>query len=114
MPGQSAEKACKPAGMLCAWTVVQIDAIYTLVLPSTRPAFSQATTISHPLSRVIQPASLAIMTFDCSATFIVYVLLSCFDIITERERDVVRFTLDLVSCYVSATQLILFYTRRNN
>ncbi|CEL59218.1 hypothetical protein RSOLAG1IB_03151 [Rhizoctonia solani AG-1 IB] len=39
------------------------------------------------------------MTIDLNATLIAYVFLSCFDLVSERERDVVCFVLDLLSSY---------------
>ncbi|KAH7344137.1 hypothetical protein B0J17DRAFT_625702 [Rhizoctonia solani] len=39
------------------------------------------------------------MPTDYNATLIAYVFLACFDHVTERERDVVRFTLHLLTCY---------------
>lgn len=43
------------------------------------------------------------MFFVCNAPLIAYLLLSCFEIITEKERDVVRFVLDLISSYDIST-----------
>ncbi|QRW15724.1 hypothetical protein RhiXN_03725 [Rhizoctonia solani] len=40
-----------------------------------------------------------IMSVDLSATLIVYIFLACFDVVSERERDVVCFVLDLLSSY---------------
>ncbi|CAE6423537.1 unnamed protein product [Rhizoctonia solani] len=39
------------------------------------------------------------MSIDYNAILIAYVFLGCFDHITERERDVVRFVLHLLTCY---------------
>ncbi|CAE6438529.1 unnamed protein product [Rhizoctonia solani] len=39
------------------------------------------------------------MPTDYNATLIAYVFLACFDHVTERERDVVRFALHLLTCY---------------
>ncbi|CAE6390407.1 unnamed protein product [Rhizoctonia solani] len=39
------------------------------------------------------------MAIDYNATLIAYVFLACFDHVSERERDVVRFVLHLLSCY---------------
>ncbi|CAE7110107.1 unnamed protein product [Rhizoctonia solani] len=39
------------------------------------------------------------MAINYNATLIAYVFLSCFDHVTERERDVVRFVLHLLTCY---------------
>ncbi|CUA77168.1 hypothetical protein RSOLAG22IIIB_06542 [Rhizoctonia solani] len=43
------------------------------------------------------------MFFNCSASFVAYALLSTFATITERERDAVRFILELIPCYDEAT-----------
>jgi hypothetical protein len=48
-----------------------------------------------------------IMTIDLNATLIAYVFLSCFDLVSERERDVVCFVLDLLSSYVSVDNVSL-------
>ncbi|CAE6471145.1 hypothetical protein ACGC1H_001006 [Rhizoctonia solani] len=43
------------------------------------------------------------MFFDCNASFVAYALLSTFATITEKERDAVRFILELIPCYDEAT-----------
>ncbi|CAE6477048.1 unnamed protein product [Rhizoctonia solani] len=44
-----------------------------------------------------------IMFFDCNASFVAYALLSTFTTITEKERDAVRFIIELIPCYDEAT-----------
>ncbi|KAF8709619.1 hypothetical protein RHS03_03321, partial [Rhizoctonia solani] len=48
-----------------------------------------------------------IMSVDLSATLIVYIFLACFDVVSERERDVVCFVLDLLSSYLTQRQDVM-------
>ncbi|KAG8715400.1 hypothetical protein FRC11_004300 [Ceratobasidium sp. 423] len=43
------------------------------------------------------------MFFDCNASFVACALLSTFTTITEKERDAVRFIIELIPCYDGAT-----------
>ncbi|CAE6422481.1 unnamed protein product [Rhizoctonia solani] len=43
------------------------------------------------------------MFLDCNASFVAYALLSTFATITEKERDAVRFIIELIPCYDEAT-----------
>ncbi|KAG8701222.1 hypothetical protein FRC09_005491 [Ceratobasidium sp. 395] len=47
------------------------------------------------------------MTFVCKATFVAYALLSSFGTITKKDRDAVRYVLELLSSYDIATQELL-------
>ncbi|KAG8771503.1 hypothetical protein FRC12_003580 [Ceratobasidium sp. 428] len=47
------------------------------------------------------------MTFVCEATFVAYALLSSFGTITKKDRDAVRYVLELLSSYDIATQELL-------
>ncbi|CAE6422186.1 unnamed protein product, partial [Rhizoctonia solani] len=43
------------------------------------------------------------MFFECNASFVAYALLSTFPTITEKEREAVRFIIELIPCYDEAT-----------
>ncbi|KAG8740639.1 hypothetical protein FRC10_004097 [Ceratobasidium sp. 414] len=47
------------------------------------------------------------MTYDCTATFVVYALLSSFSAISKKDRDAVRYVLGLLSDYNVATRQLL-------
>ncbi|QRW01391.1 hypothetical protein RhiLY_00388 [Ceratobasidium sp. AG-Ba] len=43
------------------------------------------------------------MFFDCTASYAIYALLSCFSTLSKQERNTVQFILELIPCYDTAT-----------
>lgn len=118
----SAKQMCgeRPVGLLACCALdrvncvrIDIEAINTLRSGSL---LFERGILPRPPPTPTLVVNIAAMTLSSrstgQATFIAYLFLSTFAIITERERDVVRFALDLVSCYVSS-KVNLFGTKLN-